>query len=304
MTFTVTIVGLANVVDGVGLGSDPLRDLAIAVLLVFGVACWRRRWATAWRRRCRGSRASGPQARRGDGFRSGLLVGGALGFVYTPCAGPILAAVISVSAARTHGRARRSPTRPARRPCCWLLSLGGRRVFDRIRKAGRGPCPAARARRDDDRHGGRDHHQPRRQLRPVRRREHPERQPHGVAGVLESGRPAGCTRSPATKPKFVARQRLGRVRSRTRSTVHVGAPATRARPRCWRTRARCPTSARRRNSPKPRTGSTRPGDRPLYARRAARTRGADRLLDLHVHQLHPHAALPEGVGRRLPATTA
>src|ERR1019366_7473296 len=35
----------------------------------------------------------------GDGFASGVLVGGALGFVYTPCASPILAAVISVSAA-------------------------------------------------------------------------------------------------------------------------------------------------------------------------------------------------------------
>src|ERR1700719_5317404 len=37
VTFTVTIVGIANVVDGVGLGSDPLRDLAIVVLLSFGV---------------------------------------------------------------------------------------------------------------------------------------------------------------------------------------------------------------------------------------------------------------------------
>jgi len=38
VTFTVTIVGLANVVDGVGLGSDPLRDVAIGVLLAFGLA--------------------------------------------------------------------------------------------------------------------------------------------------------------------------------------------------------------------------------------------------------------------------
>src|SRR5450755_3776632 len=37
VTFTVTIVGLASVVDGVGLGSDPLRDVAIAALLLFGV---------------------------------------------------------------------------------------------------------------------------------------------------------------------------------------------------------------------------------------------------------------------------
>src|SRR6201988_713098 len=38
VTFTVTIVGIANVVDGVGLGSDPLRDLAIVVLLAFGLS--------------------------------------------------------------------------------------------------------------------------------------------------------------------------------------------------------------------------------------------------------------------------
>src|ERR1700683_2463878 len=37
ITFTVTVVGLAKVVDGVGLGEDPLRDVAIVVLLVFGV---------------------------------------------------------------------------------------------------------------------------------------------------------------------------------------------------------------------------------------------------------------------------
>src|SRR5438552_14959304 len=38
ITFTVTIVGLAKVVDGVGLGSDPLREVAIAVLLAFGLS--------------------------------------------------------------------------------------------------------------------------------------------------------------------------------------------------------------------------------------------------------------------------
>src|ERR1700694_1588244 len=38
VTFTVTIVGVAKVVDGVGLGSDPLRAVAVVVLLAFGVA--------------------------------------------------------------------------------------------------------------------------------------------------------------------------------------------------------------------------------------------------------------------------
>ena len=38
VTFTVTIVGLATVVDGVGLGDSFTRDLAIVALLVFGLA--------------------------------------------------------------------------------------------------------------------------------------------------------------------------------------------------------------------------------------------------------------------------
>src|SRR5271167_3536732 len=37
VTFTVTIVGVATVVDGVGLGSDPLRIVSVVVLLVFGL---------------------------------------------------------------------------------------------------------------------------------------------------------------------------------------------------------------------------------------------------------------------------
>src|SRR4051794_5714096 len=98
ITFTVTIVGVANVVDGVGLGSDPLRDLAIVVRLGLGLVGLMR--AVAARVGAPLSRLArfGPRG-GGDGLASGLLVGSALGFVYTPCASPILAAVISVGAA-------------------------------------------------------------------------------------------------------------------------------------------------------------------------------------------------------------
>ena len=98
ITFTVTIVGLANVVDGVGLGSDPLRDVAIVVLLAFGVALIVPGLSDRLEAPLSRLARFGPRS-TGDGFLSGLLVGGALGFVYTPCASPILAAVISVSAA-------------------------------------------------------------------------------------------------------------------------------------------------------------------------------------------------------------
>jgi cytochrome c biogenesis protein CcdA/thiol-disulfide isomerase/thioredoxin len=153
VTFTVTIVGIADVVDGVGLGSDPLRYIAIGVLLLAGLvllvpAVGDRVEARMSRiaalgaggaRTAAGTRGAGG-ARGGDGFRSGLLVGGALGFVYTPCAGPILAAVISVSAASGRSVAVAIAYSLGSAAVLLALTLGGRTLFDRVRAAGRGPA--------------------------------------------------------------------------------------------------------------------------------------------------------------------
>ncbi len=142
VTFTVVIVGVANVVDGVGLGSDPLRDIAVAVLLASGLALIVP--GLADRLEARMSRiaalGAGGARDRGDGFRSGLLVGGALGFVYTPCAGPILAAVISVSAASGRTVAVAIAYSLGSAVVLFALALGGRKLFDRVRAAGRGPA--------------------------------------------------------------------------------------------------------------------------------------------------------------------
>jgi cytochrome c biogenesis protein CcdA/thiol-disulfide isomerase/thioredoxin len=138
VTFTVTIVGVANVVDGVGLGSDPLRDLAIVVLLVFGAALLLPRVAERIEAPLSRLARFGPRT-TGDGFASGLVVGGALGFVYTPCASPILAAVISVSAATGKTIAIAIAYALGSAAVLLALTLGGRRVFERVRRAGRGP---------------------------------------------------------------------------------------------------------------------------------------------------------------------
>src|ERR1700722_20613756 len=137
VTFTVVIVGVANVVDGVGLGSDPLRDIAVAVLLASGLALIVPGLADRLEARMSRIAALGPRS-RGDGFRSGLLVGAALGFVYTPCAGPILAAVISVSAASGRTVAVAIAYSLGSAALVFALTLGGRKLFDRIRAAGRG----------------------------------------------------------------------------------------------------------------------------------------------------------------------
>jgi len=139
ITFTIAIVGVASVVDGVGLGSDPLRDLAIAVLLAFGLVLLAPGLSARLEAPLSRLARFGPRS-RGDGFWSGMLVGGALGFVYTPCASPILAAVISVSAASGRTVAIAIAYAAGSALVLLLLTLGGRRVFERIRRAGRGPA--------------------------------------------------------------------------------------------------------------------------------------------------------------------
>ncbi|MGO9487960.1 MAG: cytochrome c biogenesis protein DipZ [Solirubrobacteraceae bacterium] len=138
ITFTVTIVGVASVVDGVGLGSDPLRDLSIAVLLIFGVVLLMPRLSARLEAPLSRLARFGPRS-GGDGFWSGMLVGGALGFVYTPCASPILAAVISVSAASGRTVALAIAYAGGSALVLLVLTLGGRSVFERVRRAGRGP---------------------------------------------------------------------------------------------------------------------------------------------------------------------
>jgi cytochrome c biogenesis protein CcdA/thiol-disulfide isomerase/thioredoxin len=136
VTFAVTIVGIAKVIDGVGVGETVLRDLAIAVLIAFGLALLVPALSERLERPLAAFSRLGPRT-RGDGFASGLLVGAALGFVYTPCAGPILAAVISVGAAS--GRAVAVGVAYALGTGLMLLALalGGRKVLDRLRARGR-----------------------------------------------------------------------------------------------------------------------------------------------------------------------
>src|SRR4051794_3170789 len=137
ITFTVTIVGVASVVDGVGLGSDPLRALAVVVLLAFGLVLLMPRVSARLEAPLSRLARFGPKT-AGQGFWSGILVGGALGFVYTPCASPILAAVISVSAASGRTLVLAIAYAGGSALVLLLLTLGGRSVFARVRRAGRG----------------------------------------------------------------------------------------------------------------------------------------------------------------------
>jgi cytochrome c biogenesis protein CcdA/thiol-disulfide isomerase/thioredoxin len=141
ITFTITIVVLATVIDGVGLADGATRTVAIVVLLAFGIVLAVP--AAADRLEAPLSRLArfGPKT-AGSGFWSGLLVGGALGFVYAPCAGPILAAVVSVSASQGTSAeivAIAIGYGAGSAVVLLVLAYGGRAVLDRVRRAGRGP---------------------------------------------------------------------------------------------------------------------------------------------------------------------
>ena len=75
LTFTVTIVGLASVIDGVGVADGTARSLGIAVLLGFGLMLLWPRLAQRVEAPLYRLTRFGPRS-RGDGFWSGMVVGG------------------------------------------------------------------------------------------------------------------------------------------------------------------------------------------------------------------------------------
>ena len=97
LTFTIVVAGLASLLNAIGLGADFLRIIAIVMLGGFGLALLIPRLGQIVERPLARLSQFGPKS-KGDGFWSGVTIGGALGFVYAPCAGPILAAVIGVTA--------------------------------------------------------------------------------------------------------------------------------------------------------------------------------------------------------------
>jgi cytochrome c biogenesis protein CcdA/thiol-disulfide isomerase/thioredoxin len=141
-THTLAIVALASVIDGVGLADGFVRSAAVVVLGLFGLALVWPRLGLLVERALAPLGRLGPRT-SGSGFWSGVLVGGALGFVYAPCAGPILAAVISVSA--THGASAELVVLAlaygaGSAVVLLLIAFGGRALVERIRRAGHGPA--------------------------------------------------------------------------------------------------------------------------------------------------------------------
>ena len=104
--FVVVTLALAAALRAAGLDADALRWVAVAALVAFGLALAVRPLDV------RLAALLGPVARVGDriprtrgGLAGGVLVGVALGLVWTPCAGPIFAAIAAVAATGDAGPA-------------------------------------------------------------------------------------------------------------------------------------------------------------------------------------------------------
>jgi len=140
VSFTFATVALVYVIAALGLPDDLLRKLAIAVLIGFGLTLMAPPLAArveAWLSRL-GTRTGGPRA-GGDGFWSGALVGLSLGLVYAPCAGPILAGVITVSASQSFGAGRLAVALSygiGSAAVLYFLMLGGRRAIAPLARRG------------------------------------------------------------------------------------------------------------------------------------------------------------------------
>jgi cytochrome c biogenesis protein CcdA/thiol-disulfide isomerase/thioredoxin len=143
LSFTFATVALVYIISAFGLPDGLLRTVAIVVLFAFGVCLlvpWLGDRLEARLSRLGPTGGAGTDG-KGDGFWSGMLVGGGLGFVYAPCAGPILAGVITVSASQSFTAGRLTVALAygiGSAVVLYALMLGGRRVTGRLaRRSGR-----------------------------------------------------------------------------------------------------------------------------------------------------------------------
>jgi cytochrome c biogenesis protein CcdA/thiol-disulfide isomerase/thioredoxin len=145
VSFAFAVVALVYVISAFGLPDGLLRTFAIAVLLVFGLSLMVPK-ASAWVEyriglvTSRGSNKianSKSRTEPKDGFWSGVLVGGGLGFVYAPCAGPILAGVITATASQDFSAGRFAVALSygvGSAAMFYALMLGGRRLIAPLSK--------------------------------------------------------------------------------------------------------------------------------------------------------------------------
>ena len=98
VSFTIASLLLATVVRVLGIPADTVRLFAVGLLIVFGLSLvlpklWER--AQAWIEKYWRFQ---PSQNKNSGFGGGFITGVSLGIVWTPCIGPVVAAVATLAA--------------------------------------------------------------------------------------------------------------------------------------------------------------------------------------------------------------
>ena len=140
VSFTFATVALVYVISALGLPDDFLRRLAIFVLLGFGIVLMVPPLAARLEARIsRFASRAGVAHPDGEGFWSGTAIGASLGILYTPCAGPILAGVIIVSASTAFNAGRLAVAFAyglGSAVVLYFLMLGGRKAISPLARRG------------------------------------------------------------------------------------------------------------------------------------------------------------------------
>jgi cytochrome c biogenesis protein CcdA/thiol-disulfide isomerase/thioredoxin len=95
-SFSFFTLASVQIIQTLGLPSSTLRNVAIAVIAVFGLTLLVPAIAGVWERATARIPGLGVRMSR-PGVAGGLITGAGLGLVWTPCAGPILGAITSLT---------------------------------------------------------------------------------------------------------------------------------------------------------------------------------------------------------------
>ncbi|MBI1174326.1 MAG: redoxin family protein [Sideroxydans sp.] len=103
LAFSVFAIVARKVVALLGLDLDIIKDVSLVLLALFGLVLLSARLSEKFSALTQGAASFGNQlaAKGGEGLLSGVMIGALIGLVWTPCAGPILAAVL-VQVIRQH----------------------------------------------------------------------------------------------------------------------------------------------------------------------------------------------------------
>lgn len=97
LSFTFFTLFLSALVKATGVSAELLRTISIVVIAGFGLSLLFPKFQAMFEHLFSKLSSFAPQTQGRKGFGGGLLVGLSLGLLWTPCVGPILAAVISLA---------------------------------------------------------------------------------------------------------------------------------------------------------------------------------------------------------------